>query len=54
LAKASGNLLFSVLLESVFEALIESSLDFFESDVERHFPKAHETIFTIKNMSYEV
>jgi GntR family transcriptional regulator, transcriptional repressor for pyruvate dehydrogenase complex len=47
LAKASGNPLFSVLLESVFEALIESSLDFFESDLERHFHKAHETIFQV-------
>jgi len=44
LARASGNPLFAVLLESVFEALIESSLDFFDSDLERHFHKAHEVI----------
>ncbi|MBN1102430.1 MAG: FadR family transcriptional regulator [Deltaproteobacteria bacterium] len=47
LARASGNPLFSILLESVFELLIESSLDFFESNLERHFHEAHEKIFLV-------
>ncbi|MEW6669498.1 MAG: FadR/GntR family transcriptional regulator [Thermodesulfobacteriota bacterium] len=45
LARASGNPLFSVLLESVFELLIEYSLDFFDSSYEKHFYKTHEKIF---------
>jgi GntR family transcriptional repressor for pyruvate dehydrogenase complex len=45
LARASGNPLFSVLLESVFEMLIETSLDFFDTSFEKHFYMAHEKIF---------
>lgn len=45
LARASGNPLFSVLLQSVFELLIEGSQDFFESALEKHFHETHEKIF---------
>lgn len=45
LARASGNPLFSVLLESVFEILLESSLDFFNVSLEWHFHQTHEKIF---------
>ncbi|MDD5206512.1 MAG: FadR/GntR family transcriptional regulator [Desulfobacterales bacterium] len=47
LAKASGNPLFSVLLEPVIEVLIESSQDFFDSLLEKHFLKIHEKIFNV-------
>jgi len=50
LARASGNPLFFVLLESVFDLLIEGSQDFFESAMEIHFHRTHERIFQlIKN-----
>jgi GntR family transcriptional regulator, transcriptional repressor for pyruvate dehydrogenase complex len=45
LARASGNPVFSVLLESVFELLIEISLDFFDSSAEKGFHENHEKIF---------
>ncbi len=47
LAKASGNPVFSILLESVFELLIESSLDFFDLSLEKHFYHAHEKVFEV-------
>ncbi len=45
LARASGNPLLCVLLESVIHLLIESSQDFFESALEKHFHQNHEKIF---------
>ncbi|MBW1723650.1 MAG: FadR family transcriptional regulator [Deltaproteobacteria bacterium] len=47
LAGASGNPLFSILLEAVFELLIESTLDFFDLALERHFYRVHQKIFEV-------
>lgn len=47
LAKASGNPVFSIMLESVFELLIESTLDFFDLSLEKHFFQAHRGIFEV-------
>lgn len=47
LAKASGNPVFSVLLESVFDLLIERSLDFIDLSLEKHCYQAHEKILEV-------
>jgi len=47
LARASGNPVFSILLESVFELLWESSLDFLDLDLERGFFALHQEIFRV-------
>jgi len=47
LARASGNPFFSVVLESVFETLIETSLYFFDIPCEREFYKTHERILDL-------
>ena len=45
LAKASGNPVLSILLESVFEILVELSLDFLDLSLEKHFFQVHKEIF---------
>ena len=47
LAKASGNPLFSILLESVFELLIERSLDFLDLSLEKGFFQVHKQILRL-------
>jgi len=47
LAKASGNPVLSLLLESVFELLIKLTLDFLDLSLERHFFQAHQEIFHV-------
>ncbi|MFH1124537.1 MAG: hypothetical protein V1758_12860, partial [Pseudomonadota bacterium] len=42
-----GNPVFSILLESVFELLWESSLDFLDLDLERGFFALHREIFRV-------
>ena len=44
LAKASGNPILSILMESIFEILIDLSLDFLDLSQERHFFQAHKKI----------
>lgn len=55
LARACGNPLFFVLLESVFSLLIEGSQDFFESALEKYFHETHKKIFQLikKNKARE-
>jgi len=47
LAKASGNPVLSILLESVFEILVELSLDFLDLSLEKHFFQVHKKIFQV-------
>ena len=47
LAKASGNPVLSILLESVFEILVELSLDFLDLSLERHFFEVHKEILLV-------
>jgi len=47
LAKASGNPVLSLLLESVFELLVKLTLDFLDLSLERHFFQAHQEIFHV-------
>lgn len=47
LAKASGNPVLSLLLESVFELLVKLTLDFLDLSLERHFFQAHKEIFHV-------
>ena len=47
LAKASGNPVLSLLLESVFELLVKLTLDFLDLSLERHFFQFHEHILQI-------
>ncbi|MGD9041436.1 MAG: FadR/GntR family transcriptional regulator [Desulfobacteraceae bacterium] len=47
LAKASGNPVLSILLESVFEILVELSLDFLDLSLEKHFFQLHKEIFHV-------
>lgn len=47
LAKASGNPVLSLLLESVFELLVKLTLDFLDLSLERHFFQSHEHIFQV-------
>ena len=43
-AKASGNPVLSLLLESVIELLVKTTLDFLDLSLERHFFRVHERI----------
>lgn len=47
LARASGNPVLSIMLESVIELLIERSLDFTDLALERKFLKIHKNIFKV-------
>jgi GntR family transcriptional repressor for pyruvate dehydrogenase complex len=47
LAKASGNPVLSLLLESIIEILAASTLDFLDLSLERHFFQSHEHIFQV-------
>lgn len=47
LARASGNPVFSILLESVFELLAELSFDFLDLPLEQHFFRAHKKILQV-------
>ena len=47
LARASGNPVLSIMLESVIELLIELSLDFTDLSLERKFLKIHKGIFKV-------
>lgn len=47
LAKAAGNPVLSILLESVFEILVEISLDFLDLSLEKHFFQVHKEIFQV-------
>jgi DNA-binding FadR family transcriptional regulator len=47
LARACGNPVMSILVESVFELLIESSLDFLDLSLEKHFFEIHTKIFQL-------
>jgi DNA-binding FadR family transcriptional regulator len=44
LAKASGNPVLSIMLESVFELLIERTQDFVDLSLEKHFFQLHRKI----------
>jgi GntR family transcriptional regulator, transcriptional repressor for pyruvate dehydrogenase complex len=45
LARAAGNPVMAILMESVFEILIEISLDFMDLDVEKDFHEKHQNIY---------
>lgn len=45
LARASGNPVLSLMLESVIELLVERILDFVDLSLERHFLEIHQEIF---------
>ena len=47
LAKVSGNPLLSILIESVFEILIDLSLDFIDLSQERRFYRYHKKIYEV-------
>lgn len=47
LARASGNPALAVMLESVFELLIEHTMDFVDLALERKFSKIHKAIFEV-------
>jgi GntR family transcriptional repressor for pyruvate dehydrogenase complex len=47
LAKASGNPLLSILIKSVFEILIDLSLDFIDLPQEKRFYRYHKKIFEV-------
>ncbi len=47
LAQASGNPVLSIMLESVFELLVEQTLDFVDPTLERHFLNIHRNIFKV-------
>jgi GntR family transcriptional repressor for pyruvate dehydrogenase complex len=47
LARASGNPVLAVMLESVFELLIEQTMDFVDLTFERKFFKIHKAIFEV-------
>ena len=47
LARASGNPVLSIMLESVIEILIERSMDFLDLSLERKFTKIHKDIFRV-------
>ena len=47
LARASGNPVLAVMLESVFELLAERTLSFVDLDLERKFYKIHKAIFEV-------
>ncbi len=47
LARASGNPVLSIMLESVFELLVEQTLDFLDLTLERYFLNIHKNIFEV-------
>jgi DNA-binding FadR family transcriptional regulator len=47
LAKASGNPVLSIMLESVFELLIEQAQDFIDLSLEKHFFLLHKKILQV-------
>jgi DNA-binding FadR family transcriptional regulator len=47
LARASGNPVLAVMLESVFELLAERTLSFLDLELERKFFKIHKAIFEV-------
>ena len=47
LARACGNPIFSVILESVFMLLIELSFDFLDLSLERQFFQIHRDIYKL-------
>lgn len=47
LARASGNPVCAILLESVFELLVELSFDFMDLPLEQHFFKVHKKILQV-------
>ena len=47
LARASGNPVLSIMLESVFELLIEQTQDFVDLSLEKHFLQLHKKIFQV-------
>ncbi len=47
LAKASGNPVLAIMLESVFELLVEHTLDFVDLSLERHFFEIHKKILQV-------
>ena len=47
LARISGNPVLAIMLESVFELLVEHTLDFVDLSLERHFYKVHKKIFQV-------
>jgi GntR family transcriptional repressor for pyruvate dehydrogenase complex len=47
LARASGNPVLSILLESVIELLVDRILDFVDLSLERHFLDIHQKIFQV-------
>jgi GntR family transcriptional repressor for pyruvate dehydrogenase complex len=47
LARASGNPVFSLLLESIFELMVERFLDFWDLEFEQYFFKVHKNIFKV-------
>ena len=47
LARASGNPVLSIMLESVIELLVERILDFVDLALERHFLSIHQEIFQV-------
>ena len=47
LARASGNPVLSIMLESVIELLVERIMDFVDLSLERHFLAIHQEIFQV-------
>ena len=47
LARASGNPVLSLLLESIFELMVERFLDFWDLEFEQYFFKVHKNIFEV-------
>ena len=47
LAKASGNPVLAIMLESVIELLVERIMDFVDLSLERYFFKIHQNIFQV-------
>ena len=47
LTKTSGNPVLAIMLESVFELLVEHTLDFVDLSLERHFFEIHKKILQV-------
>ena len=47
LARASGNPVLSILLESIFELMVERFLDFWDLEFEQYFFEVHRNIFKV-------
>ena len=47
LTKTSGNPVLAIMLESVFELLVEHTLDFVDLSLERHFFEIHTKILQV-------